>query len=94
MSKPRATGIVGLCDALREMVQAAPIGKRREFIQVFNRYADRYPEVWELLQSPQTPSFTYHLLGDLIETARAPMEATRPIIRGESSRVVHLALRK
>jgi hypothetical protein len=89
MSKTRAAGIVELCDALREMVQAAPIEKRRAFIEIFDGYATRYPETFDLLQSPQTASFVYHVIGDLIETSRAPVPVRRPMARGELSRVIH-----
>jgi hypothetical protein len=88
MSKTRA-GVVELCTAMREMIQAAPIERRRAFIQVFENYAAKYPEVWTLLQSPSTPSFVYHVIGDLIESSRVPVTAKRPMMRGESMRVVH-----
>jgi hypothetical protein len=88
MSKTRA-GIVDLCDALRALIQAAPLAKRRAFIEVFENYAARYPETWVLLQSPNTPSFVYHVLGDLLEASRTPVSANRPMIRGETWRVFH-----
>jgi hypothetical protein len=71
-------GIVELCDALRDMIASAHPAKRAAFVDAFDGYAARYPVLWPLLQGPQTPSFFYHIVGDLIETGRQLTPVGRP----------------